>query len=167
MPKGHNTGAEWWRGLVSALIVVGAIVLSFVNVGGVISAALSNWIVTNGLVQFVKYTSFLIYNFSLSSIGWITNELVDQIGKDNLKQDKVQKITRNLYQMIEANSQSIYVNWAYLKWDNVNSGILKNTIIGKLYGEANAASIWGSQSEMGLYRAMGSMNANIKYSLYN
>lgn len=76
-------------------------------------------------------------------------------------------MSKNHYKMIKNNSTPIYTSFPYIKWENVTNWILKNKVKGNLFAEANAASIWGRQSEMGLLRAMGSMNANIKYSLYD
>lgn len=167
LPDGHNTGAEWWRGLVSALIFVGQVLTAiFWPISEIMGLKISQWIVEHGLTKFVQSIVSYIFKWKkFIDIGSKIYKWFDDIGPRNLDHIKIQKIIQNIHKIIQQHSLTQRYNFNFFDWDDIGFGVLKNTVTGNLHGEANATSIWGRESEMRLLRAMGTMNANVKYTI--
>ncbi len=135
LPEGHGIGTEWWKGITSfGSIVSGAIIASIIvliSQGTMASVGLkiATWVARGGL-EIALAKSILVNHFFQK---WQASKI---------KEKRV--IAEKIYNTIMTDPINIYANSIYF----TNKSNISLNINGKLFGEANATSIWGDNSEM-------------------
>lgn len=164
LPEGHNNGAEWWRGLTSAFVFVGSIVLSLLPIGGLISSAFARLAINKGLTFFIKGITLLAFNMGSNLAFKFIDDYFNTPKEANINKEQIQKIFKNIFKTIKEKSKSI---WVYQNtYQNLKNQMFISEIAGTLIAGANATSIWGRKSEMQLERAFGALSADVRYNVY-
>ncbi len=148
MPEGHNSGAEWWRGITSAIGPILAVVTG--GIGGL------GFAFKTALARFVA-------GALLGGVSTIVDKIIDTYTQVSIKDGIA--ILEQLYNKIMYNPIWIYPN--KIDINNLTSMYLSTFINGKLWAQANATSIWGSESKMDLFAVWGAINSDVWYRVYN
>ncbi|WP_128008889.1 hypothetical protein [Mycoplasma sp. ATU-Cv-508] len=148
LPEGHAVGTEFWKGLVTGLLVIpGAIfaILSTFASGGSSLLALAAWIAKGGLG--IGLTNSVVQSYKWDN-GW----------KKELQNRKIE--AKKIYEQIMTRPFKINaINKSFSNYQQ-NAEIKIET---ELEAHANATSIWGDRSEMYIHNVLTAINAEVVF----
>lgn len=150
LPEGHDAGLEWIKGLTSALGPIAALVGTIL--GGVLGVALAKKVILS-----------IVAGGLLGGTSQIASSLIDILNESSVK-DGVSSV-KKIYELIMKNP--IFISPKEIDFNNLKYPYITTSINGKLWGRANATSIWGITSKMNLNNVWGAMNSDISYRVYN